>query len=254
YLWDGSMVAAAIAIATLLLAIPFLKPGFKGNQNLWLGWGSIWGLLLLAASNIDANSSVFYYKSLMLQAPIVLTVVALAYCQLPKLQTTVVWSLVSLFVLLSWGKNLHHDLQFMGAKYGDHRLMNTRELVRIMGQIPADGEICDPRLARKREKLNQYNYISTYVLTNAPTAVSDCQPGQYVIHPKRFLDIQGNFLNASDYQSTYFVEPKRAEGVKLWPMLSVADNEPFQGEGSLFLETDTVAVYVLEPTASQGQT
>jgi hypothetical protein len=245
YLWDDSLLAAIIAIATMGLAIVFLGPAFKGNRNLWLVWVSIWGLLLLAASNIDANSSVFYYKSLMIHAPIVLTVVALAYSQLSRPKTVALWTVVFAFVLLSWGRNLYYDAQFMGAKYGSNHLMNTRELAQIMQQLPEEANICDPRIARKRKKLNQYNYISTYVLPTSPGVVSECEAGNYVIHPKRILDIQGNFLNTSDYQSTYFIEPEQSERVKLWPVLAVTDNEPFSGDGTLFLETETAAVYQL---------
>ena len=245
YLWDGSLFAAIVAIATIGLVIVFLGPAFKGNRNLWLVWVSIWGLLLLAAANIDANSSVFYYKSLMIHAPIVLTVVALAYSQLSRSKTVALWTVVCAFVLLSWGRNLYYDAQLMGAKYGSNRLMNTRELVQVMQQLPEDANICDPRIARKRKKLNQYNYISTYVLPASPGVVSECEAGNYVIHPKRILDIQGNFLNASDYQSTYFIEPEQSERVKLWPVLAVTDNEPFSGDGTLFLETETAVVYQL---------
>ena len=241
--WNASILYLVISVIALILvtSLAFLK--FRGNPNIWLIWPSSWGLLLLAAASLNPAETVFYYKILMLPAPIVLTAVALAYVQLSSKRAIAACLAITLFVTLSGANNLYHDAQLMAAKYGPNRLMNTQDLVQIIEQLPAGAEICDPRLARKRAKLNQYRYINTYLTQRQITTVSDCSPDSYVIHPKRFLNIKGNLLNASDYRSIYFVKPESASALELWPVLTTAESQEIAHPASLVLETPTAYVY-----------
>lgn len=58
---------------------------FRGNRAIGLMWGATWALLLLAAANVDPRETPYFYKSLILFAPIALTISALAYFDWPHL-------------------------------------------------------------------------------------------------------------------------------------------------------------------------
>ena len=241
--WDASTSYFVISVIALALVASLACLKFWGNLNIWLTWLSSWGLLLLAAASLNPAETVFYYKILMLPAPIVLTVVALAYVQLSSKRAIAACLAITLFVALSGANNLYYDAQLMAAKYGPNRLMSTQDLVQLIEQLPTGAEICDPRLARKRAKLNQYQYIDTYLTQRQITTVSDCLPDSYVIHPKRFLNIQGNLLNASDYRSIYFVKTESASALELWPVLTTAKSQEVTRPASLVMETPTAYVY-----------
>jgi hypothetical protein len=245
YFWDASIPYLIISVLFLLLVAFISFQKFKGNWNIWQLWLATWGLLLLAAANIDPVLSVFYYKSLMMLAPIVLAVIAIAYLDWPKPAALAFYGVITFFVVVSFSQNLFYDYQFMASKYGDRRLMNTRELAQVMTQLPAGSTICDPRIARRRSVRNQYNYIDTYVTHNDLDAVEECQAGHYIVHPKRILWIEGNFLNQGDYQETYIIPPADPEGLKLWPILEIVDNQAFEPSADLFMETETAFIYRL---------
>lgn len=245
YFWDASipyLVISGVAIV-LITSVACLK--FRGNQNIWLIWLSTWGLLLLAAGSLDPAETVFYYKILMLPAPIVLTAVALAYVKLLGKRAIAYYSAIALFVTLSCTSNLYRDAQLMAVKYGPNRLMNTQDLVQLIEQLPTGAEICDPRIARKRAETNQYRYIDTYLTQKQIKTVSDCSAGSYVIHPKRILKIQGTFLNAGDYKSTYFMKAEETSTLELWPILGNVKNQAIARPANLVIETQTAYVYLL---------
>jgi hypothetical protein len=141
----------------------------------------------------------------------------------------------------------------MAAKYGPNRLMNTQELAQIIEQLPESAKICDPRVSRKRNDNNPYNYIDTYVTQKQIEVVDTCDAGTFIIHPKRVLKIPGNFLNAADYQSTYFVKgfvkDHSESALELWPIFKTVKNEaialPASQSASLIMETQTAYVYRL---------
>jgi len=66
-----------------------------------------------------------------------------------------------------------------------------------------------------------------------------------VIHPKRILDLSGNFLNAGNYQDTYFIETDTSSAMKLWPILKTTKNLEITRPASLVMETQTAHVYLL---------
>ncbi|MGB3292005.1 MAG: hypothetical protein WBB01_03315 [Phormidesmis sp.] len=245
YFWDASIPYLVISAVAIVLVTSVAFSVFRGNQNIWLIWLSAWGLLLLAAASLDPAETVFYYKILMLPAPIALTAVALAYIDLSGKRAIAYYLAIFFFVTLSCAHNFYRDAQLMATKYGPNRLMNTQDLVQLIEQLPIGAEICDPRIARKRAEINRYHYIDTYLTQRQIKTVSDCSTGNYVIHPKRILALKGSFLNASDYESTYFLKPEDPPALELWPVSGTAENPAIARPASPVIETQTAYVYLL---------
>jgi hypothetical protein len=246
YFWNDSLLYLLLSIIFLALVSWWGILKFRGNQHIWLIWCSTWLIFLLAASNLSPFETPLYYKSLILFAPIVLTLSTLAYLDLGPKQKDVFSIVVGFFIILSMVSNITHDYRFMVSKYGHNRLANTREIAQILQEIPSNSTICDPRLARKREVNNQYHYIDTYITHNGITVVSDCQPGNLVIHPKRNMLIESNFLNSSDYQATYFVKSNPPPLLNLFPTFKVVKNEAISRPAELVREIETAYVYRLD--------
>lgn len=214
---------------------------FKGNQNIWnISW-IIWVLFLLAASNLSQLN--IHYTLLILFAPIILTVVSLAYLDYSQLLTKICAAFIGICIVLSCSNNLVYDYHFLMAKYGSHNLMSTSQLTQILKKIPANSTICDPKIQRKRVFNNQYNYIDTFVTHNNFKIVDTCQSGDFVIHPKRVMFINDNFLVDSNYQG---ISPVKYMSPALWPIFEVVDNGMITRNHQLFLETDTAYVYILQ--------
>ena len=245
YFWDASILYLVISLVAIALITSVAFSRFKGNQNIWLFLLSTWGLLLLAAASLDPGETVFYYKILALPAPIVLTAVALAYANLPGKRAIAYSLAIAIFITLSCLNNLYRDTQFMAAKYGPERLMNTREIAQVIEKLPTGAKICDPRIERKRDALNQYNYIDTYITQKQIETVSDCRADTYIIHPKRILSLSGNFLNDGNYRDTYFLERNTTASIELWPILKTVKNEAMTRSARLVMETQTAYVYLL---------
>ncbi|MGB3672261.1 MAG: hypothetical protein WA783_16735 [Phormidesmis sp.] len=245
YFWNESVLYLVISLVAIALIFAAALVKFKGNRTIWLLWLSTWALLLLAAASLAPGETIFYYRLLVTTAPIVLTAVALAYIELSGPKATAYFLAIAAFVALSCINNLYYDAQFMAAKYGPHRVMNTQEVAQIMEQLPTGANICDPRIARKRSTINQYRYIDIYLAHKQIKAVSECQAGSYVIHPKRILDLSGNFLNAGNYQDTYFIKTDTSSAMKLWPTLKTIENLEITRPASLVMEIQTANVYLL---------
>ncbi|MGC1308887.1 MAG: hypothetical protein WA885_16795 [Phormidesmis sp.] len=245
YFWSDSafyLIISAIAIALITSAALF---SFKGNSDIWFLWLTTWGLFLLAATSLEPGETVLYYKILVSIAPIALTVVAIAYVRLSGKTAIAYGCAIALFILLSSANNLYRDAQFMAAKYGPNRLLNTQEIVQIMQQLPAGSKICDPRIERKRSSFNQYNYIDTYLTQRNIETLSNCQTGNYIIHSKRVLAIAGNFLNTKNYQDPYMLKEATPPTLELWPILKTVKNEDIARPAIPILEIQTAYLYRL---------
>lgn len=245
YFWNASAGYAIISVLAIALIATLAFSNFKGNSNIWMVCLSTWGLFLLAVTNLGPNETNFYYKILFLTAPIVLTVVALAYTRLSGKQAKAYSLAIALFITLSGANNLYRDAQFMAAKYGHNRVMNTQDIIQVMRQLPDSAVICEPRIARKREVTNQYNYIDTYITHKGITADSTCEANAYIIHPKRILNIAGNFLNTPNYQAIYPLKREAPRPLDLWPVLKAEKNALIARPARLVFETPTSYVYQL---------
>lgn len=246
YFWNSSTLYLLISIVFLGLVTYCGIVKFKGNQYIWYIMIASLGIFLVAAANINADQSVFYYKILVLSTPIIFTITTLAYTNFRLRFQLFIYGFTFLVLILSVINNLIYDYNSVMAKYGNNRLLNTQEIAKIIDIIPSNASICDPRIARKRDVRNKYNYINTYVVKNDIEITAICASGNYVIHPKRFLNIESNFLNKINYEETFFVEPSYEGNLKLWPILTVSEYPNIDRSSNLFLETETAYVYVLE--------
>ncbi len=245
YFWDGSLPYFVLAVLAIAIIIPLAFSTFRGNRHIWLLWLSTWGLFLLAAATLDPKTTSFYYKLLILPAPIVLVAVVLAYGNWVGKRAIASYLVIMALITLSSINNLYWDMQLMSAKYGPNRLINTREMTQIMEQLPDKAEICDPRVERKRLEENQYNYIDTYLIQKQIEVLDACHRGNFVIHPKRVPGIVGSFLNTTDYQATYFIEHRSAPVLNLWPIFTTLENGDIARSASLVKETPTAYIYRL---------
>ncbi len=245
YFWNASLFCLLASIIFLSLVSWWGIVKFRGNQYIWLMWCSIWVIYLLAAANINPMETPIHYRLPVLFTPIVVTLSSLAYLDCSSDKKKLFSAAVGLFVIYSIFINSLHDYQFMLSKYGANRLMNTSDITQIMEQLPAGSTICDPRIKRKREVNNQYNYIDTYITRKGITALADCQKDSFVIHPKRVMLMENSFLNRGNYQDTYFVRVIPKPTIDLFPTFKVVDNEVIETPHTLFLETDVAYVYRL---------
>jgi hypothetical protein len=246
YFWNSSWFYLAISVV-FLSGVTYLGISrFRGKKYIWYTWCSTWIIYLCAASNIDSRETVFYYKLLILFTPIVLTVVSLAYLDYSRLKHRMFAIFIGVVITFSWVNNLVYDYQFILSKYGQNRLVSTAEITQILNQLPTGSTICDPRIKRKRSVNNQYNYIDTYITHKGIKVVDVCQAGNYVIHPKRVLLIESNFLNDKTYEKTYFVKFMPPASTNLWPIFKVVENGAIERPSKLFLEIDTAYIYLLD--------
>ena len=245
YFWNDSTLYAGVAAALLGLTLAIAFSRFRGNQSLWVMWLSTWGLWLVAATKIDPNIAPAYYRSLVAIAPIIFVVVALAYHSLSGKWAIAYRTAIATLIALSCLHNLYYDTQFLAAKYGPQRLVSTHDVVTIIDQLPTDARICDPRISRKRDRLNKYNYISRFVTQRELVVNSQCQAGDFVIHPKRVLEISGNLLADQTYEATLIVKDKSTGKPNLWPAFSIADNAQIERPAQLVLDLPAARVYRL---------
>lgn len=245
YFWNASWFYLVISIIFLSIVTYIGLAKFRGNRHIWLLWISTWLIFFAAAANLDANKAFFFYKSLILFAPIVFTVSSLAYQDYSPDKKTILNIFLGLIIVVSCFNNFYYDYRFMMSKYGETSLVSTGDVTQILNQIPANSTICDPRIKRKRKNHNQYNYIDTYVTRKGLKTTAICQAGDYVIHPKRIMLIEGNFLNDTTYTTPYFFKYKLPASVNLFPTFKIADNEMIERPSELFYETKTAYVYRL---------
>jgi len=246
YFWNSSWFSLVTSVIFLCVVTYLGITRFKGNKYIWYILCSTWLIYLFSASNIDSTTAIFYYKLVILFAPIILTVTSLAYLDDSQLKNRILVVFLGVIIIFSSFQNLIYDYQFMLSKYSQNRLTSTAETIQVLNQLPANSTICDPRIKRKRLVNNQYNYIDTHITHRNIKIVDTCQIGNYVIHPKRILLIEGNFLNDQTYENTYFVKNFTSPGsTNLWPIFEIAKNNQIERRSKLFLETETAYVYLL---------
>ncbi|NEQ74490.1 MAG: hypothetical protein F6K23_16490 [Okeania sp. SIO2C9] len=246
YFFGSSVFYLAVSIVFMSLVTYLAIAKFRGNKNIWYILGITWIIYLYAASNLDKANFIFYYKLLILFSPIILTVVSLGYLDYSRTVNKVIAAFIGICIIFSTVTNLGYEYRFLLSKYGSNRLMNTGELTQLLRQIPENSTICDPKVKRKRASLNQYNYIDSYITNRGIKVVDDCQKGNYVIHPKRVILINGNFLVDKTYTNIYLARFEGLVSNKLWPMFEVIDNDKIERKYQPFLETQTAYVYILD--------
>lgn len=245
YFLNSSWIYLAGSIVFLSIVTYLGITKFKGNKYIWYIWVSTWGLYLYAASNLDSELTVFHYKLLIIFAPIVLTVVSLAYVKLPINRKLIFYVFTGIIIFISCCSNLFYDYQFLLIKYSNNRIMNTADMTQIINQLPTGAVICDPRVRGRRKNNNVYSYIDNYITHKGISVVNVCLSGNYVIHPKRIILIDGIFINDTSYEKPYYVRFLPSDLEKIWPIFKTADNGSITRPSKLFLETDVAEVYIL---------
>ncbi|WP_199306659.1 hypothetical protein [Anabaena sphaerica] len=245
YLGNSSWIYLLIAFVFISLVTYLGITKFKGNKSIWCIWCSTWGLYLYAASNLDPEKSFIHYKLLILFAPIVFTITSLAYVNVAGIKKVIFYISIGIIILISCLSNLFYDYQFMLVKYGINRVINTADITQVINQLPSGAVICDPRVRGKRIVNNQYNYIDTNITLKGIKIVNVCASGNYVIHPKRLLLIDGNFLNDTSYEKPYYLKFTPSDLEKLWPIFKISENGMITRPSKLVLETDAAKVYIL---------
>ncbi len=245
YLWDDYWLSFLVSIIFLSLVTYWAFFKFKGNPYICLFWVSTWLIFLLAVANIDPKLTVPYYKTLISFAPIVLSIITLAHFDYSSRYQKVLVIFIGIFIIISCFQNLRYDYRFMSSKYSENALMSTADVTNIIEKLPSNTTICDPTIKRKRKRNNQYNYIDTYVTKKGISITETCQEGHYVIHPKRIMLIESNYLNNSSYTEPYFFKSNPPKSLNLFPVFEISDNEQITRPSELFLETKTAYVYQL---------
>ncbi|MBD2502297.1 hypothetical protein [Anabaena azotica] len=246
YLWNASWMYFVISIIFLSVVTYFGIVKFKGNQYIWGILCSTWGLYLYAASNLDSETTVFHYKILIIFTPIILTITSLAYLNFSKSKKQIFYILTGIIIFMSCFSNLFYESKFLLSKYGSNRVMNTADMTQIISQLPSGAVVCDPRVQNRRKIHNKYNYIDKNITQKEIKFVNVCEAGNYIIHPKRSLIVDGSYVNDAAYEKPYFVKYSPSDLEKLWPIFKIVENGKIARPAKVVSETDTATVYVLD--------
>jgi hypothetical protein len=247
YIWDASWFGLGLSIVFLGVVTCWGVFKVRGNQAIFFTWFSTFLIFIYAASSLIANTTVFYYKLLIIFVPILLTMATLSWL-LFKPQWQYRFMSVALLVVvgLSCVQNLRLDGHWLMSKYGSQRLISTSDVVQLMQSLPEGSTLCEPKLGRKREEINQYRYIDTYVTRRQLQTKPICDAGDYVIHPKRIMLTQSNVLNNADYTAYEFAQYQPSKAVELWPKYQVRDNGAIARPVTLIKETSAALLYRLD--------
>jgi hypothetical protein len=200
--------------------------GFSQWQTITLFLAFTWLIYTYAASNFW-GLSVIHNKFIILFAPILITVVALASLDLSSLFNKIAVALLSVFIFSSIALNLNFDTQLFLAKYGTERAIATTDIVEIFEQIPNKSTVCDLKAKKDWQLFNiayAYKYLDKYMSKRNLEFVKDCQPGNYVLQPKNEI-IQAIEIS--------------------WPMFTMTKNKLLKDGYRLFLETPVAYVYIV---------
>ena len=198
---------------------------FKGNRVIFFFLIFTWLTFLYAASNYQGKYFFIIYKLPWLFAPIILAVSALGYLNFTDQLNKILKIFILGAIVLSIFTNTYLNLAYFSSKYGQERVMAVSDIINIFQQIPAKSTICYPQKEGKRKLHNQYDYIDTYITQKDFKITKDCQPGNYVLHPKFKMVIPLT---------------------NWWPVFTIAKNPMFSEKSRLFLETPVAHVYILE--------
>jgi hypothetical protein len=246
YLYDSSWLALGGSIAFFALVFYWGILKFRSDSSIFFVSFSTLLVFAYAASSLPANTTVFYYKLLIIVIPILLAMAALANLLIQG-KAKLAFAIPLLIIIgISCSKNTLLDSQFMMSKYGPNRLANTNDMTQLLQQIPEGSTLCEPKLGRKREEINQYLYIDTYLTQRQLKTSPTCQAGNYVIHPKQAMLLHGNVLNQPDYTDFKLVQNQPSSSVELWPMFKVTPTAPIARPAALVKETPAALLYRLE--------
>ncbi len=151
--------------------------GFRGNLRLLAGLLLVWTLASAAAANFWSTLYI-HYKLLLLAAPLLLALSALAATDRRGVVPWIVRGLVSLGILASIAANVRADLFYLDAKYGRNRLLTTYDLTAALRAVPEGASVCAPQDARA------YAYLDEHLARRRLTFTAVCAAGMVQIQPR----------------------------------------------------------------------
>lgn len=213
---------SSFGILFLLLVLVLGIARFKGNRTLLGMLLALWLIYLYAASTY-AGDYIFHYKMLIFFAPILFTLLTLAYVQdASQWASRAIASFVILGITLSSLSNLYFNYQYLDSKFGQHRMIAIPDVTAILKQLPVGATICDPQYIRWRQKYHVVQYLDTYVTQKNIQLSADCQAGHYLIYPTfRYVFLDNN----------------------RWPQFQIVRTKPFNKDALVALDTPVARVY-----------
>jgi hypothetical protein len=226
FTWWQLTLSIAFFSLLLIVAIATYKK-YRGNSSITVFLAFTWLVYLYATSNFW-GLSVIHNKFIILFAPILITVVAIAPLDVNYLTQRIAIALLGFFILTSIVLNLHWDFQLFAAKYSSTRAISTRDIVEIFQQLPERSTVCDLKAKSGWQLFNiayAYQYLDRNLAKNNLQFTKECQSGNYAIQPKNEM-IQAIEIS--------------------FPMFAITKNERLKQPYLLFLETPVAYVYEIE--------
>lgn len=226
FTWWQTTLSIAFFSLLLIVAIATYKK-YRGNPTITVFIAFTWLVYIYAASNFW-GLSVIHNKFIILFAPILITVVAIASLDVTRLTQRIAIALLGFFILISIVVNLHWDFQLFAAKYSSTRAISTQDIVEIFQKIPKQSTVCDLKAKSGWQLFNiayAYQYLDRNLAKNNLQFTKECQSGNYALQPKNEM-IQAIEIS--------------------FPMFSMARNKQLQKSYRLFLETPVAYVYQIE--------
>ncbi|WP_016951098.1 hypothetical protein [Anabaena sp. PCC 7108] len=212
-----------IVFLALILIIGITK--FRGNKTLLGSLISIWIIYLYAASNYQ-KEYFFHYKMLIFFAPILFTVLTLAYIDYQRrFINQLITGFLTLGIFTSCMSNLYFNYLYLDTKFGQEQAIAIPDMINILNQLPNDSTICDPQYIRLREQYHIVQYLDRYITKKNFKLSKVCESGNYRIYPK----FQYAFL-----------------GNNQWPHFDVISPKPFEQPAEKFLELPVAYIYQIK--------
>ncbi len=221
--WFYTLIS--ILFLAVVLTVGIAK--FKGNKTIFSVLAFTWAIYLYAASNYQGIYYV-HYKLLILIAPIVLTILSLAYLDVSKTTEKLLSGFLVAGIVLSILINTNYDYHYLTSKYSQNRLVSTSDITQILSQLPANSTICtfDPKPVGWMSMYQPYKYIDQYITKkNFNIVKTFCQAGHYLVYPKSYM------VQRTD---------------NLFPVFNVYRNPDLAQDYSTVLETPVANVYLLK--------
>lgn len=183
YFPNRGILYLVVSIFFLLLVLCCAIYHFKGNIHIKLFLVFTWLIYLYAAANFQGIFFI-HYKLLFIVAPIVLTVLAIAYLDSSTIIGLIATRIIILGIVVSMGLNISWDYRYLASKYSRERLIATSDIISVFQELSPASTICEPKYQGNRSQINPYNYIDLYITKKNFNFVNSCNSKNYLIKSK----------------------------------------------------------------------
>lgn len=172
----------SVVFLTLVLIVGIYK--FRGNKIIFGFLLITWVIFLLAYSSTDMEKTYnpVFYKILIYQAPIILTMCSLAYLNVSSLLEKLLIGFIIACLTISLLLNIRYHITYITSRGGMPRVPNTRDISYALQQIPAGSTVCHYR--QRYNNIRNQEYINQYVNQGNLKFMANCQPNSYLLYPK----------------------------------------------------------------------